>query len=81
MSLIFWDPRPKLPFHTDIRAAPSASEATPCPSLIVSSVAMNGTSPPATGAPKPAFTGGAHHLAGSFGAVAAVGAAVVAFVL
>lgn len=56
-------------------------ETSPCPSLIVSSIAMNGTSGVTTGAPTPThFTGGADHVAGSLGGVA-LAAAVLAFAL
>jgi len=64
------------------RTAPSMSEGTPCPSLLVSSIsgAGNGTKPMMTGAPSPtSFPGAANHVAGSMGAVAV--AAIVAMLV
>lgn len=54
------------------------SEATPCPSLIVSSIGTNGTNPTVTSPQPTAFTGAANHLAGSVGAVVAAAAFVFA---
>ncbi|KAF6217618.1 hypothetical protein HO133_006720 [Letharia lupina] len=62
------------------RSAPPM-ETSPCPSLLVSSVAMNATSGVTTGSPTPThFAGGANHIAGSFGGVA-LAAAALAFAL
>ncbi|KAL9128991.1 MAG: hypothetical protein Q9175_007409 [Cornicularia normoerica] len=62
------------------RSAPPM-ETSPCPSLIVSSVAMNATSGVKTGSPTPThFAGGANHVAGSLGG-AALAAAALAFAL
>ncbi|KAL8972112.1 MAG: hypothetical protein Q9183_000723 [Haloplaca sp. 2 TL-2023] len=61
------------PDVTVTRSNPSMSEGTPCPSLIVSSMAGNASNPTMTGAPNPApFTGGANQLAGSAGAIVAL---------
>ncbi|KAM0798826.1 hypothetical protein BDR22DRAFT_890948 [Usnea florida] len=56
-------------------------ETSPCPSLVVSSVAMNTTSGVKTGSPTPThFAGGADHVAGSLGGLA-LAAAALAFAL
>lgn len=62
------------------RSAPP-TETSPCPSLLVSSVAINATSGVTTGSPTPThFVGGANHVAGSFGG-AALAVAALAFAL
>ncbi|KAL8746793.1 MAG: hypothetical protein Q9190_001237 [Brigantiaea leucoxantha] len=62
------------PDVTVTRSNPPVPTGTPCPSLIVSSMAGNMSSPTMPGAPSPsAFTGGANHLAISLGAVIAAG--------
>ncbi|CAD6574786.1 MAG: hypothetical protein ASARMPREDX12_006969 [Alectoria sarmentosa] len=62
------------------RSAPPM-ETSPCPSLMVSSIATNATSGVTTGSPSPThFVGGADHVAASFGGIA-VAAAAIAFML
>lgn len=71
-----------IPDKSITRSKPMPTETAPCPSLIVSSIAKNGTSPSATGKPTPtSFAGGASHVAGSFEVVAVAGAAVAVFAL
>ncbi|KAI4085974.1 MAG: hypothetical protein LQ348_001499 [Seirophora lacunosa] len=69
------------PDVTVTRSNPPMTEGTPCPSLIVSSMNGNSSSPSATGAP-PApgapFTGGANHIAASAGVLMAAVAAALA---
>ncbi|KAL2048082.1 hypothetical protein ABVK25_011067 [Lepraria finkii] len=71
---------PSAPADKMITRTAPAMETTPCPSLIVSSVAMNGTGVMTGTPPTPSsFKGAANHVAGSVGAV--VAAAAVALVL
>ncbi|KAL9039894.1 MAG: hypothetical protein Q9180_002255 [Flavoplaca navasiana] len=71
-----------VPDVTVTRSDPAMAESTPCPSLIVSSMAGNSSNPMATGVPvspgTAPFTGAANQLVGSAGLVmAAVAAALV----
>lgn len=62
------------------RSAPPM-ETSPCPSLMVSSMATNATGGVTTGSPTPThFAGGANHVAASLGG-AAFAAAALAFAL
>ena len=62
------------------RSAPPM-ETSPCPSVKVSSIAMNTTTGVTTGSPTPThFAGGANHVAASLGG-AALAAAALAFAL
>lgn len=64
---------------TVTRSNPSMSEATPCPSLMISSMKGNSSGPSATGSPTPApFTGAANHIAASAGVVMAAVAVALA---
>ena len=69
------------PDVTVTRSSPSMSEGTPCPSLIVSSMSMNGSNPTMTSINPPVatFTGAANHVSGPVGAALAL--AVAAFAL
>ncbi|KAI4134957.1 MAG: hypothetical protein LQ341_005944, partial [Variospora aurantia] len=69
---------PPAPDVTVTRSDPSMSEGTPCPSLIVSSINGNSSSPSATGEPPAPFTGGASDIAASAGVLMAALAAALA---